>query len=180
MSVNRIAARYAKTLLQEAKERELIEPVYQELVELQELIQNNSELRNFLASPIISHGKKANALSAIVGNKGEEITASFLQLICNKGRAPQLIEIIEAFVGQYRAWKEITKVSISSATELDEKTLESLEKSVRKLEGVRKHIEWEHDVDSNLIGGFVIQFEDKIYDASVAHQISKLRKKIAH
>lgn len=180
MSVKRIAGRYAKTLLQEAREKDLVESIYEELVSLHGLIEENDELRHFLASPIIANDKKANALLAILGDQSQQITQSFLQLISSKGRAPQLTDIIDAFIEQYQALKEITKVSIQSASELDESALQSIENSIRNLKGVRKHIEWVHEVNSDLIGGFVIQFDDKIYDASVAHQLNTLRKKIAH
>jgi F-type H+-transporting ATPase subunit delta len=180
MSVKRIAARYAKTLLEEAKAKDVVEATYKELLELRDLIEDHEELQNFLASPIIAHSKKANALLAIVGDENQGLLPSFLRLICHKGRAPHLSSIIEAFIAQYRALKEITQVSVSSATALDETALQALEKSVRTLKGVRKHVEWEHTVDPDLIGGFVIQFDDKIYDTSVAHQLNRLRKKIAH
>ena len=180
MSVKRIAGRYARTLLQEARDKNLVESVYEELLSLHSLIKGNDELGHFLESPIIANEKKSNALLAILGDDGKNITKSFLQLVCSKGRAPQLLDIIEAFTAQYQAFKEITKVSIQTASELDESALQSIEKSIRTLKGVRKHIEWEHEVNSDLIGGFVVQFDDKIYDASVANQLNTLRKKIAH
>src|SRR6056297_222730 len=180
MSVKRIAGRYARSLLQDAREKYLVESVYEELVSLHDLIKGNDELDHFLGSPIIANEKKANALLAILGDGRQKITKSFLQLVCSKGRAPQLVDIIEAYIAQYQALKEITKVSIQTAAALDESALQSIEKSIRNLKGVRKHIEWEHEVDPDLIGGFVVQFDDKIYDASVVHQLNTLRKKIAH
>jgi F-type H+-transporting ATPase subunit delta len=91
-----------------------------------------------------------------------------------------LVNIIDAFGDQYRALKDITRVSVISASELDEASLESLKGQIQHLEGVRKKIELDYRVQPDLIGGFIIQFDDKIYDASVLHQISTLRKKIAH
>jgi F-type H+-transporting ATPase subunit delta len=37
-------------------------------------------------------------------------------------------------------------------------------------------VEFRTSVDPALIGGFVISFEDKLYDASVRHQLDLLRK----
>jgi len=180
MSVNRIAGRYAKTLLQEAKEKDNLAPVHEELLSLHGLIRTNDELSQFLSSPIIANEKKASALMAILGDDSNAVTKNFLQLICKKGRAPQLTDIIEAFIAEYRALREITKVYIRSASALDDATLKNIEQNIRNLKGVRKHIEWEHEIDSALIGGFVIQFDDKIYDASVLNQLNTLRKNIAH
>jgi F-type H+-transporting ATPase subunit delta len=37
-------------------------------------------------------------------------------------------------------------------------------------------VEIDTKVDPSIIGGFVIQLGDKLYDASVAHQLSTLKK----
>ena len=37
-------------------------------------------------------------------------------------------------------------------------------------------VEISTEVDPALIGGFVIEFQDKIYDASIAHNLEELKK----
>ena len=44
---------------------------------------------------------------------------------------------------------------------------------------VNGNVELETKVDANLIGGFVLQFGDKLYDASVANQLKKLKKEFS-
>jgi F-type H+-transporting ATPase subunit delta len=180
MSVNRIADRYAKTLLEAAQEKGVLDESFAGFTQLKELIEDNRELSVFLSSPVIESDKKKGALLAIIGDNSDEISKSFLSLVCDKGRASVLIDIIDAFCDQYRTRKEITKVRVISASELGEASLESIKQEIQHLKGVRKKIELDHKVQPDLIGGFIIQFDDKIYDASVSHQISTLRNKIAH
>lgn len=179
MSVNRIAARYAQTLISAAQEQNILEEIYQDLLQVQQLIEGNDELRRFLKSPVIQNAKKADGIVAIFESHLKPMTVSYLRLICEKGRAPQLSFIIRVVGEKYRAIKDITQVEVRSAASLDEETLQKLENSIRQLKGVRSKIEMNHSIHPDLLGGFVIQFEDKVYDASVSHQIQKLRKKIA-
>lgn len=180
MSVNRIADRYAKTLLEAAQDKGVLDEMFSAFAQLKDLIEENRELRVFLSSPVIESDKKKGALLAILGDNSGKVGKSFLSLVCDKGRSSLLVNIIDAFGDQYRALKDITRVSVVSASELDDASLESIKEKIKQLEGVRKEIELDYKIQSDLIGGFIIQFDDKIYDASVLHQISTLRKKIAH
>jgi F-type H+-transporting ATPase subunit delta len=67
-------------------------------------------------------------------------------------------------------------VEVTSAEVLPAETLESIRKKLIDSKLTHGNIEFKTIVDPALIGGFVISFEDKLYDASVRHQLDVLRK----
>jgi len=54
--------------------------------------------------------------------------------------------------------------------------LESIKAQLKGSSQTAANVEIETAVNPDLIGGFVIEFADKLYDASVAHKLSKLKK----
>ena len=179
MSVERIATRYARTLIEAAKDQNKVEEVYEDARTVQQAMEDSRELVLLLESPIINGSKKVQALEAIFKGHIGELFQSFLQVICKKGREPYMESIIQALKEEYKEFKGITEVEVTTATEIDENTLNSIREKVKTLPGVRKEIRMEHQVDPEIIGGLVIRYEDKVYDASVAHELENLRRQWA-
>lgn len=102
-----------------------------------------------------------------------EIMKDFLELVIGNGRKDHLVLIFNSYLRQYREKKGIVKASLTTVAEDDEiekRVLEMLSK-----QGIDK-VEMEHKVDSGLVGGFVLQLEDRRLDASVSRQLETLRR----
>ncbi|MEO6133323.1 MAG: ATP synthase F1 subunit delta [Saprospiraceae bacterium] len=175
MSTFRIASRYAKSLLDLAKEQGKLDIVLHD-VEAFVKATENRDFALLLKSPIVKSDKKAKVLDAIFRGKIDQLTNAFLHIIVSKGREAQLAEIGQEYINQYREIKGISIVNIVSAEPLPEETLESIRKKLVESKMTRGNIEFKTSVDKDLIGGFVISFEDKLYDASISHQLDQLRK----
>ena len=104
---------------------------------------------------------------------------AFIDIIVRKGRESHLPEIATEFVEQYKALKDITTVKVTSAIPVSEKALEQIKTKLANSGATRANIELETAIDKNLIGGFKLEFGDKLYDASVKHQLDLLRKEVA-
>ena len=90
-----------------------------------------------------------------------------------------LPEIADEFINQYREMKGISIVNVVSAEPLSEETMNAIRKKLTDSKLTRGSIEFRTSVDKELIGGFVITFEDKLYDASVKNQLNELRKQFS-
>jgi F-type H+-transporting ATPase subunit delta len=178
MSSYRIASRYAKSLMDLAVERGKLEDVYQDINAFAEATKNRDFLL-LLKSPIVKADKKEKVLDAIFSDKIDPLTNSFLHIIIRKGRESQLAEIAQEFINQYREIKGISIVNVVSAEPISEETLSSIRNKLVDSKLTRGNIEFKTTVDKSLIGGFVISFEDKLYDASVKHQLDELRKQFS-
>jgi F-type H+-transporting ATPase subunit delta len=175
MSVQRIASRYAKSLMDLAVEQNKLERVLEDV----QSFRGATEVRDFyllLKSPIVHASKKVSILKALFGDKYDELTMAFLNIIVNKSREPFLPEIAAEFIAQYRNMKGISSVKLITANPIDESSLNAIKAKLMASDETDQTVEISTTVDPDLIGGFIIEFEDKIYDASIAHQIEQLKK----
>lgn len=89
-----------------------------------------------------------------------------------------LPEMADEFLTQYKALKGITTVKIITAGPVSKAFLEEVKAKLAASQVTRKHIELVPEVNPELIGGFVLEFDDKMYDASVLHQLETMRKQL--
>lgn len=175
MSVSRIASRYAKSLLDLAIEQGQLEAVHADMVAFATAL-GNRDLVLMLHSPMIHADKKDKVLEAIFGSRFSALTMSFFRICIRKGREGYLPDMAQAFAAQYRAKKDILAIRVTSATALPDGALERIAAQVKSGGVTKGEIEWDLRVDPALIGGFVLEMDDRRYDASIAHKLDQLRK----
>jgi len=176
MSIARIAGRYAKSLLDLAQEQGKLDTILGDMNAFK-TASENKDLRSMLKSPIINTTKKRNILKEIFGESFDEMTMAFINIVLTKGREELLPEICQEFIGQYRSIKNITSATVISATELKTETLDKIKNKIRtEMTQGGGEVEISTKVDPSLLGGFVIEIGDKLYDASVATRLKNLRK----
>jgi F-type H+-transporting ATPase subunit delta len=178
MSTYRIASRYAKSLMDLATEQGKLDKVVEDMTFFAE-IAKLKDVALLLKSPIISGDKKGKVLDAIFSGKVDSLTHSFIEIIIRKGREAYLGEIADEVINQYRVIKGISIVEVVSAETLSAEALESIRKKLIESKLTQGNIQFRTSVDPTLIGGFVVSFEDKLYDASVKHQLDLLRKQFS-
>lgn len=176
MSAYRIADRYAKSLLGLAKEQNKVDEVHNDVLYFNEVC-DVKDFELMLKSPIIHADKKLSILDNIIGKKVSGLTMSFIKLLVNKGREGYLPEIGNAFVRHYNKLKNITPVTIKTAVPISEDLLEAIRSKVKNEEHLNQ-IELSSAVDEELIGGFTLQFDDLMYDASVARKLKEISKQV--
>ena len=178
MSTYRIASRYAKSLIDLAIEQGKLEKVLEDINSFLDAT-SNRDFALLLKSPIVKPDKKEKVMKAIFEDKIDPLTFSFMQIILRKGREAELAEIAKEFLNQYREFKGISIVDITSAEPLSQETLDAIRKKLMDSKLTRGNIQFNTSIDKELIGGFVITFEDKLYDASLKHQLVELRKQFS-
>lgn len=174
----RLAARYAKSLLDLSVERNSLEAILKDMQLLAAICAQSREFEVMLRSPVIKGDKKLSVIKAVLQGKGvEELTSSFIALLVNKGRELNLPEIAKAFIEQYNVLKHIRTVKITTAAPLQESARQAI---VQKVVGALPHetINLKVMVDESLIGGFVLETEDKLYDASVKKALNDIKTKL--
>ena len=176
MSVFKIAGRYAKSLIDLAQEQGKLETVLGDMNSFKAATENRDMLM-MLKSPIINTTKKRSILTAVFEESFDEMTMAFVNIVLTKGREEALPEICTEFINQYRSIKNITSATVTSAVALNEETLDKIKNKIRsEMSQSGGEVEVETKVDESLLGGFVIEIGDKLYDASVATRLKKLRK----
>ncbi|RYZ21511.1 MAG: ATP synthase F1 subunit delta [Chitinophagaceae bacterium] len=169
----RLAGRYAKSLLDLAVERGQLETVYADMQYLGALIKSSRDLAVMLKSPVVSSDKKQAVINAITAGNIGELTLAFTRLLVAKHREGELVEIIPAFLSQYRAHKGIHTVKLTTATPVSDAVKDRILAQVRSASSIDK-IELETSVNPDIIGGFVLQTGDQLVDASIAYELQEI------
>ncbi len=178
MSVSRIASRYAKSLIDLAIEQDKLEQSKEDISAFQKATENR-DLYLLLKSPIINTSKKKQVLKALFDEHFGELSMSFFNIILNKKREALLPEIAEEFIRQYKAFKQISTVHLTTAAPLGAEVVSKIKQKLVSSSATQSNVEIITRVDPHLIGGFVIEIDDSLYDASVVHQLERLKKEFS-
>ncbi len=170
----RLAARYAKSLIGLAVEKDQLEDVHKDMLFLQALVKGSRDFVNLLNSPIIKPDKKEVILKAITNGKVGAITAGFCHLLINKTRESYLPEIIHAFIDQYNGLKKIYTIRLTTAAPVSDELKKQIIEKIQS-QTAMKNIELKTNVNEELIGGFVLQMGDKLVDSSIAYDLKKIK-----
>jgi len=176
MSVARIASRYAKTLIDLSMQQNKLDRVLEDVESFNKVTDESRDFYNFLKTPIIHKDKKQSIIKKLFGDSYDDLTMKFLLLLISKQREKYLPEVANEFLIQYKLLKHITTVKITSAVKLSDSSLKKIEEKLRSGELEGEKIEFETTVDPSLIGGVIIEFNDRVYDASISHRLKKYKK----
>jgi F-type H+-transporting ATPase subunit delta len=174
MSVIRIATRYAKSILDLAIEQGKLEAVQSDMSSIREIVKN-PELNNMLKSPTIPAEKKSAIFHALLAGKVDGLTLQYLDLLVNKGRESYLGEIAVEFNEQYKTLNKITSVRVTTAVAMTDVLMAEIKSKILESGATSVNLDIETKIDPALIGGFVLEFDNKRYDASVAYKLEQLK-----
>lgn len=175
MNNPRLASRYAKSLIDLAKELNQLDGIYHDMKWMTGICKTNPDFVAVLRSPIIKPGKKEKIIDAVIENRVTPVTTSFIRLLVKKSRESNLPEIANAFIAQYNTLHNIHQVKISTATPITEEVRNSIMEKVKAI-SPNKNFELETVVNENLIGGFLLETEGRLVDATILRDLSDIKK----
>jgi F-type H+-transporting ATPase subunit delta len=163
---------YAEAMLTLAEERDTSEALLDELRELVEFLGQNPKVEHFLSSLMVDEEGRARVLDDLFRSQASELLLDSLQVINRKGRLGQLRAIVESYRAALRDLRGWVDVKVRTAVPLDDAQRGRLQDAIAASTG-RKPALIER-VDRVLIGGLVVEFEGKKFDASVASRLQNL------
>jgi F-type H+-transporting ATPase subunit delta len=175
MSLSKAAVLYANSLYDLALEKNAVASVSDEMSNVVKVIEDNAKLKRVLESPIVKPSAKLIIIQETIQSFAGAVLMQFIDYIGKKNRIDGLWEIGKAYEQILDERVGIIRVKITSAIGL---TKEQLAEIQSKLEGTySKKILFDTKIDSAVIGGFVLQVEDTVIDASLKNKLERLRKK---
>ncbi|MEY3367594.1 MAG: hypothetical protein RI973_749 [Bacteroidota bacterium] len=175
MSVQKIAGRYAKSLIDLSIEQNKLDRILEDVKVLRE-VTDNRDFKLMLRSPVLKADKKRQVVNHLFQNQFDPLTLAFLDIMFRKGREAHLVEIASEFVAQYKRIKRISSVRLVSAAPLSKDTVDQIHKILEDSSVVEDTVDLQVAVNDKLIGGFTIELDDKLYDDSVAFKLAELKK----
>jgi F-type H+-transporting ATPase subunit delta len=174
MSVQRIATRYAKSLLDLSLEKDILESVKDDMVLFNKVCLQNNDFVLLLKNPIVPNSTKGKVMKEIFSGKVQELTEKFLDIVLRKDRESYLPEIGREFIAQYNAHNNVVRADVTTTIELTDDLRSEVSKVVNNISG--KKVDLVETVDESIIGGIIIKVGDKQIDASVSSKLNALKR----
>ncbi|MEJ1239130.1 ATP synthase F1 subunit delta [Chryseolinea sp. T2] len=176
---SRAAARYVKSLLELAVDKNVLEEVHKDMLLFSKIVRENKPFELLLGSPIIKHDKKRDVLEALFKGKVNALTMSILDILTKKNREPLLPAIAAQFHNAYNEYKQIGKATVTTAVPLDDALRTQIRALVQQL-SKKSDVDLTENIDKNMIGGFVLNVGDRQIDASLKNKLKSLQVKFSH
>jgi F-type H+-transporting ATPase subunit delta len=171
-----IAEVYARSLFEVAQEHDALDDVHEQLAEFAQALDESRELQVFFFSPYFSSEEKKDGIGKLIDG-GDEHFVRFLELLAERHRMPALFRIRREFDDLYAEERKLLPVTITSAVELDKRTVKRIGDEIQDRTG--KSIELSTSVDPDVIGGLAMQVGNLIMDATIRARLERLRKEVA-
>ena len=172
----RLAGRYAKSLLDLAIETNQVDIVYADMKWLHSVCKSNPDFVAVLRSPIIKPTAKGKIIESVSKERVSKLTTAFIQLLVSKAREINLPEIVTAYIDQFNKLRNIYKVKITTAAPITAEMKEAIMANVRATVTTNQTFEIETLVKDELIGGFLLETEGTLVDASILRDLKDIQK----
>lgn len=171
----RIAAIYAKAIYDLGVEQGDIVAVNEEFAFLGELLKQVPELEKVFESVAISMDARAKVLENVCG-EFRPVIRSFLDVMNRRNRLGLLPDVIQALVNEDDKRNRRMKVKLFTATDVDKQMMDQIVQILRAYLLAEPMIT--HQIQPDLIGGFVAQAGDFLIDGSIKSRLSSLQKQL--
>ncbi|MCQ2375811.1 MAG: ATP synthase F1 subunit delta [Salinivirgaceae bacterium] len=173
MDNSRIAVRYAKALFDVAVEKDMVAALKTDFALVGSLCAD-ADMKQFLGNPTIKPSKKILLFNNVLAGSVDQLTLNFIKLIVENGRVEQLAAVCRNFAARCNQHLGIKHASVVTVLPVDAELKAKIEKVVADALNVK--VELEAKQDPSIIGGFVLQVDDKQIDASVATKLKQLKR----
>lgn len=174
----RLAARYAKALIEIAIDKSCVQETLQDIQLLNTICHQNKDFLLMLRSPIIKADKKVSIIDSIFSNKLSTLSITFIKLLIIKGREKNLDEIGAAFIEQYRAIHKMKLAKLTTAVPANQQLIDIIHQKLQH-KYPDSTIEIETKVNPEIIGGFVLELGNEQMDASIIRDLKDVKKQFS-
>jgi F-type H+-transporting ATPase subunit delta len=167
---------YARSLFAAAQDADKLDVVHEQIGEITDALSEDRDLQVFFFSPSLTTEDKKEGLHKVVTD-ADELVSNFLELLIENHRMPELFKIRRELESLWDEENQLLPVTITSAVELDEKTVKQIGDQIGEQTG--RKVELTSNVDPDVLGGLVIRVGNTVLDASVRHRLDQLRREVA-
>ncbi len=170
-----ISVRYAKSLFLKALEDNILDKIMADIRFVQSTFKEYPEILTTLNHPITYSSQKSEIIQSLFQDKVNPITLDFLLLVVRNHRNYYFPSIFRNFVDFYNEEEGIKTVELTTAIQIDDEEREDIKRYI--IEAFKANqISFTEHVNPDIIGGFLIQIEDKLLDVSVRKQLNRIKQ----
>ncbi len=172
MNIGVISVRYARALLKCSVDATLEDKVYHEMTTLAKAYLEVPALRDTIDNPMISKEIKNSLLRAAMGGNPSEISSTFFNLVLKEGREDMLQFMANAYITLYRKKKNIIRGKLTTAVPVSAAVEQKMQAMVEN--NTNGTVDFETEIDPDIIGGFILEYDTYRMDASVKNAINTI------
>ncbi|MBI3795696.1 MAG: ATP synthase F1 subunit delta [Deltaproteobacteria bacterium] len=171
------ARRYAKALLELAREQGLQETVGTELARVAEVLADPS-LRQMLALPNLPLKTRKDVVEQLgTALSLPPLTSNFLRVLAENGRLAIVTDIEKAYQHLLERALGRVRAKVRAAAPLSEEELNAVVDTFSRL--TKMTVIPTLELDPELLGGVTVEIEGRVYDASLKTQLQRLGETLA-
>ena len=164
--------RYARALLKSATDQKLEDAVYQEMMTVAKSYLDVPALRHTIDNPMLSKDKKEALLTTAAGEKPCQLTKAFIDLVLKEDRENVMQFMANSYITLYRKQKNVIRGKLTTAARVSAQTEQKMRQMVEsKTNGT---VEFETEVNPDIIGGFILEYDTFRMDASVKSKLNNI------
>ena len=176
MSVSEVSRRYARALYEQSKTTNSADRVLSELRVLNQVVNADQTIADFLQQPLISSDQKNSALNAALSGKVSQDLLSTLNLLAEKNRLGIFSELAQAFESIIDSDHGVTRGTVRSATALNAEARKRIEDKINQVIG--KKVILTFTEDQKLLGGMIAQVGGWTFDDSLDSHLNRLNEEL--
>ena len=172
MDIGVISVRYARALLKSATDAKIEQQVYAEMQQIAKSYIEVPQLRSTIDNPMLSKDKKQALLLTAAGRKPSDLMKVFIGLVLKEDRESVMQFIANSYVTLYRQQKNVIRGRLITAAAVSPETEQKMRQMVEsKTNGT---VEFESQVNPDIIGGFILEYDTYRMDASVKTKLNSI------
>ncbi len=173
MAGTRAAIRYAKAVLDLAKDQNTVETVNNDMVLIANSVAKSKDLSDMLQSPVLRSEVKKSALLEVFKDSNT-ITVGLIDTLISNKRINILSEVASMYNRLYDQYRGSEVATVITAIPLTDELKSKVLAKAKELTG--KDVELKNIIDQSIIGGFILRIGDIQYNASITNQLNKLKR----
>ena len=179
-----MSASIATLVWQVAAKEKVLDKVQDEIHQMAEAIKTLPDLRRMASDPLFPPLVRRRVIDSVLkDSQATEVTKKLFSSLAEENVLAATFEIAEAFDSLQLAHKKEVYCTIVTAEPLDKMEREEVRKEALKFVDKGFQLVANEKVDKKLLGGFVLEFEDRLVDKSdskkneeYAELVSKLER----
>ena len=153
--------RYARALLKSATDQKLEDAVYQEMMTVAKSYLDVPALRHTIDNPMLSKDQKEALLIVAAG-----------EIVLKEDRENVMQFMANSYITLYRKQKNVIRGKLITAARVSAQTEQKMRQMVEsKTNGT---VEFETEVNPDIIGGFILEYDTFRMDASVKSKLNNI------
>ena len=177
MDTGIISTRYARAIYEHASEKGGETALYEEMKNLFNHFSAYPLLRKIMSDPVVSSEEKIQVLTTAAGVEASKLLKQVIRMIVKNGRANYMETIAWTYNEMYRKAKDIVTAHLTSVETADHQTEAAL---IELISGIMKDktVEFHQEINSDIIGGFILNIDNNRLDASVLNQLKMINHQL--